>query len=240
MRNAAPVLEGFIATGVLDNLVLLDEVVAGHALVLQSHVDVHSCACLVDLRHAERDPDSLGREALGGCLVVGALADFPADSRNTGPGARKLERLGERVVLHSDVSYVGDQKRQKVATFAVLRATHHATELLRDSHDGRVRSLDPRRVSLEQHRAGCHLVRIKAHDVEDKDDLDESPPPVLILSSFESLKVGFKSAYFSSFLLSESLLSLSEVLRFELLVDESLTSESPSSTLSVDMLRFWG
>lgn len=169
MGDAATALHDFVSGAVLDILVSVDGLITRQSVVVHSQVDVDSSARLVDLGNTEAHPEALAVIAELGCLFVNPRLDFFAERGNLAPRAGELKGLTQRVVVQGEVSCVGNQESEQVATHAVLRAANKATKLLADGDDVSVSLLGPHLVTLEKHRARSQLVGVKALDLDDEE-----------------------------------------------------------------------
>lgn len=167
--DAATALHGLVSGAVLDRLVGVDGLITRQSIMVHSQVDVDSSARLVDLGDTEADPEAVARITELGRLIVDPLLDFSAERGNLTPGAGELERLTQGVVVHGEVSCVGNQESEKIATHAVLSATHKAAKLLGKGSDLSVSILSPDLVTFEKHCGRSHLVGVKALDLDDKE-----------------------------------------------------------------------
>mmetsp|Transcript_25922 Transcript_25922/g.34707 ORF Transcript_25922/g.34707 Transcript_25922/m.34707 type:complete len:227 (+) Transcript_25922:380-1060(+) len=156
-----------VTGGILDVLVHINDCGAVIVLVIDGQVNVDGRTSLINLRHAERDPESVLVEASLFSGVVHSLPDALGSLADLGPRAGELEGLAEGVVLHGQVSRVGNQEGEQVASHAVLGAANQAAELLAQIADRLVSAASPGLVAFEEHRACSHLVRIKALDLGD-------------------------------------------------------------------------
>jgi len=75
MGDASSALHDLVSSGVLDSLVLVDHLVAGHSAVSKGEVDVDCGASLVELGNSEADPNLLFIEAGKGGLVHDAFVN---------------------------------------------------------------------------------------------------------------------------------------------------------------------
>ena len=91
MGDAASSQENLIPGCVFNRLILINELGAIHALVIQGEINVDCCASLIDLSHAERDPDTFLAESLLGGLVEQSGSHALAHIRHVSPLAGQLE-----------------------------------------------------------------------------------------------------------------------------------------------------
>ena len=166
VRNTATGQKDFVPSRILNRFVLLNHIGSVHAPMVQGEVNVDGSARLIDLRDTERDPDTILVKALLRSLVIQPLPHTLAQVAHVRPLAAELERLTQSVMLHGEIPCVRDEERQQVPTHSVLGTADETAEFLAEVDDRFVRVPRPFFITLKEHRAGCHLIRIKAFDFD--------------------------------------------------------------------------